>query len=206
MRTKSTTVFTFDELSDTAKDRAREWYRNGALDYEWWDCSYEDFATIAEILGIDLRQRPVKLMNGDTRYDPAIFFSGFSSQGDGACFEGDYRYSAGSVAKIKAYAPQDTELHRIAECLRDIQRRAFYGLTASISHTGRYSHAYSMSISAECELGDCDEDGIAECLRDFANWMYSRLESEYDYLMSDESVDESCRANEYEFDKDGNIE
>lgn len=32
--TKSKTVYYFDELSDKAKEKAREWYREGALDYE----------------------------------------------------------------------------------------------------------------------------------------------------------------------------
>src|SRR3546814_12894488 len=41
-----TTVFTFDELTDAAKERAREWYRISNLDYEWWDCTYDDFSTI----------------------------------------------------------------------------------------------------------------------------------------------------------------
>ena len=30
-------VYQFNELSDRAKERAREWYREGALDYDWWE-------------------------------------------------------------------------------------------------------------------------------------------------------------------------
>ena len=41
-----TTVYTFDELSDDAKETAREWYRNGALNYDWWNCTYEDAANV----------------------------------------------------------------------------------------------------------------------------------------------------------------
>jgi hypothetical protein len=42
MKTITITVFEFDELSDSAKERAREWCRCGALDYEWWDSIYDD--------------------------------------------------------------------------------------------------------------------------------------------------------------------
>lgn len=83
-----TTVYRLDELSDTAKDKARAWYREGGFDYEWYDAVYEDFQRIAEILGIDFRIRAVRLMGGGTRRDPCIWFRGFWSQGDGACWEG----------------------------------------------------------------------------------------------------------------------
>jgi hypothetical protein len=42
MRTETINIYTFDELSDKAKDRARDWWRQGALHYDWWDCTFED--------------------------------------------------------------------------------------------------------------------------------------------------------------------
>lgn len=54
----ATTVYDFDELSDEAKEKAREWYRDGALDYEWWDYIFEDAARIGlEIRSFDLDRR-----------------------------------------------------------------------------------------------------------------------------------------------------
>ena len=87
---------------------------------------YEDAAQCGKILGIDLNTKPVKLMGGGTRYDPCIWFSGFASQGDGACFDGTYAYAKGAVKAIRAHAPEDKELHRIADELQAIQRRYFY--------------------------------------------------------------------------------
>jgi len=46
-----TTVFEFSELSDQAKEKAREWYREHALDYEWWESTYED----AEQVGLKIK-------------------------------------------------------------------------------------------------------------------------------------------------------
>ena len=37
-----TTVYQFDELSEDAREKAREWYREGALDYEWYGCVFEN--------------------------------------------------------------------------------------------------------------------------------------------------------------------
>lgn len=207
-RVMETTVYKFDELSDTAKERAREWYREGALDYDWWDFVYEDAANIADRLGIELRQKPVKLMSGKTRYDPCIWFRGFCSQGDGACWEGTYSYKKGSVKAVKEYAPQDEELHRIAQALYEIQRRYFYKVSAKAGHRGHYYHSYCMDIDVDvdgrhnCDFSDA-ADGVRELLRDFADWIYKQLETEHDYRMSDECVDEDIRANEYEFEEDG---
>jgi hypothetical protein len=207
MHTVETTVYTFDELSDDAKERAREWFRDDHLDYDWWDSVYEDAATCGKLIGIDLNQKPVKLMNGSTRYDPAIWFSGFSSQGDGACFEARYAYVKGSAKAIRAHAPLDKELHRIADELQRVQRKAAYRIEASTRHRGHYYHSGCMNVDVYTSDNTIDEpqnaDDVVQCLRDFADWIYSQLESEYNYQNSDEQVDESIRCNEYEFDEDG---
>ncbi|WPZ36724.1 antitoxin of toxin-antitoxin stability system [Thalassobaculum sp. OXR-137] len=203
------TLCHFDELSDEAKEKARDWWRECENQDTDTSCTYEDAATIADLLGIDLRTRPVKLMNGSTRFDPCIWYSGFSSQGDGACFEGTYRYRKGALAAVKAHAPTDTKLHQIAKDLQDAQRKAFYCLTASCSHSGRYYHSGCMSVSVDLESEHyidptCEaEEDIRDALRAFADWIYSQLEAEYEYRMSDENVDESIRLNEYEFTEDG---
>jgi hypothetical protein len=36
-------------------------------------------------------------------------------------------------------------------------------------------------------------------------WIYRQLEREYEWLMSDEQVDESIRINEYEFTEEGKL-
>src|SRR5690606_14525245 len=87
-----TTVYRLDELSDEAKVEARAWYRRGGFDYDWYDAVYEDFQRIAEILGVRFKTRTIRFMGGGTRQQPCIWFSGFCSQGDGACFEGRYDY------------------------------------------------------------------------------------------------------------------
>lgn len=50
-----TEVFKFAELSEEAQETAIERYREGNLDYDWWDCTYDDAATIGlEITGFDI--------------------------------------------------------------------------------------------------------------------------------------------------------
>ena len=107
-----TTVYRLGELSD-AKDKARAWYREGGFDYDWYDAVYEDFQHIVEILGLDLKSRSVRLMGGGTRQDPCIWFEASGARGTGP---GRRAFlSESRSGRIRDYAPQDTELHRIAD-------------------------------------------------------------------------------------------
>ncbi len=200
-----TIVYRLDELSDEAKDKPRAWYREGGFDYDWYDAVYEDFQRIAEIIGIRFKTRTVRLMGGGSGQKPRIWFRGFWSQGDGACWEGFYSYRKNASAEIRSYAPQDAALHRIADTLQALQRRNFYQLHAEASHRGHYYHEYCMVISVERDsptyqdmTADAEEI-VTEALRDLARWLYRQLEREYDYLTSDEAVDEAITANEYTF-------
>ena len=148
-------------------------------------------------------------MGGGTRQKPCIWFSGFWSQGDGACFEGRYAYAPRASLRIRDYAPQDTELHRIADALQALQRLNFYQLTASFRQTGRYSHAYAMTFDVDRDspagqaiVGRTDDD-LVDALRDLAHWLYRALEREYEFQTSDETVDEGMSANGYTFTAEG---
>lgn len=186
-------LYQFNELSDEAKEKAREWFREG-LYYDSFEFDHviDDAKEIAALMGIDIYN---------------VYYSGFSSQGDGACFEGDYQYKKGSVKAVKDYAPMDKELHQIAETLQGIQKRAFYQLTASVKHRGHYSHSGCTSIGVEY-YGDMykevkEEDGLIEALRDYMVWIYRQLDKQNDYINSNEYIDEAITVNEYEFTSEG---
>jgi hypothetical protein len=204
-----TIVYRLDELSDAAKDAARGWYREGVLDYDWFEFIYDDFERICAILGIRLRTRPVRLFGGGTRSKPCIWFSGFWSQGDGACFEGDHRHVSSAARRIRAYAPTDTALHGIADTLQTVQRRNFYQLRAAVTHRGRYYHEHCMAIAVDRDspvgqdMTADAEDAISEALRDLARWLYRQLEREYEHMTSVEAVDEAIAANGYTFTEAG---
>lgn len=198
MRTETTTceIFTFDELSDSAKETARDMWRESGLDYDWWCYVYSDAYECAAIIGVDIDK---------------INFSGFCSQGDGARFIGKYAYKKASTLAIRAYAPQYTDLHSIADNLQAIQKAAFYRLYAHTSYSGFYEHSGCMAVSVDRDSSNYQdmtseqESQVTNLLREFADWIYSRLSSEYDWLMSNENIDESILVNEYEFDAIGRM-
>ena len=204
-----TTVYTIDELSDAAKENARIWYRDQGLHDEWYDFVYEDFETICRILGVTLATTPVRLYGGVTRDKPQIYWSGFSFQGDRASFAGNYSYARDASKAIRAHAPKDAELHRIALELQAVQRKNFWQVHASIRQGGCYCHEYSMAIEVERDsptwqpMTDGAEDTVTEALRDLARWLYRHLRSEYEHQTSDEAVDEIVDVNQWTFKADG---
>jgi hypothetical protein len=189
MRIIETKAFTYNELSETAKQKARDWYTN---DFEFIpDSVIDDAQEIADILGVS---------------DCKVFYSGFWCQGDGACINGDYSYSKGTLKRIKEYTPLDTVLHGIAKRLQDAQSKVFYGTTCKITHSGGYCHANSTDYDFNNDtIGKTNESSIIirECFYDFANWIYKRLESEYEYQTSDTAVAETLDDIGYEFTEKG---
>lgn len=217
MRTIETTVYQFKELSDAAKERAREWYRRGLNGDNYFSESViEDAAEIAEMMGLDLRKRSVRLMGGGTRQEPAIYWSGFWRQGDGACFDGTWRASEVKTGAVAAHVGDSEECREVKRIAGEFERLAgeFPCAYFECSHRGRYSHEHSVefdfSLDGGDELTDAQEvwaddaeQELAEAARDFMRWIYRQLETEYVYQNSDEQVDESIIANEYEFEEDG---
>ena len=204
-----TTVYTLDELDSHARARARDWYRQASNDDDWHEVVFEDFERVCEILGVELATRSVRLYGGGTRQKPCIWFSGFSSQGDGACFEGAYSYRKGAAREIRAYAPGDERRAAIADQLQQIQRKNLYALEARMTNRRHYYHEYCIDIQVERASDTYQpptpdaQEIVPEALRDLARWFYRQLEREYEYQTSDAVVDESIEANGYTFTEVG---
>ncbi|SQP10428.1 antitoxin of the YeeV-YeeU toxin-antitoxin system [Escherichia coli] len=57
----TTTVYTLDELSCPAREKARDGYRQHHADSNWYENVYEDFREVCDIFGVNLRQRVFRL-------------------------------------------------------------------------------------------------------------------------------------------------
>jgi hypothetical protein len=189
------------------RDKLIEQHRYINVEDNWWDSVYDDFRMICSIIGVDLDKNEPQ-------------FSGFASQGDGASFMGVYRafvkhgysttpatlYYETAPAKIREHAPEDTELHRIADelCLLS---RIYFPITISVARFGASRYVHEQTMDCLVEPMDGDPDDWAEevhahaqeqgtlLMRDLARWLYRTLEDEYDYLTSDEAVWDTIEAN-----------
>ncbi len=127
MKTITTTVYEFNELSDSAKEKVRDWYRHiNAGDSDFADCVIDEAIEQGELLGITFKTRTVKLYGGGTREKPCIWWSGFHRQGDGACFEGTWIACDIKVDKVAEGWGEDnatTEIKRIAKELDAVAKK-----------------------------------------------------------------------------------
>ena len=152
---KITLVYQFDELDETAKERAREWYRAGALDYEWWESVYEDAAQVGlKITGFDLGRRQ--------------------------SIDGELTMSAmESVSNIITTHGEDCDTHKLA------------------------SRYYPQLLAQDIEDEDKAQQLEEEYARELKEVYWHMLNEEMEYQLSNECVDESILANEYEFLENG---
>jgi hypothetical protein len=205
-RIKQVTLYRYDELSDTAKAHARDWYREREREQggpEDFACVIEDAETILGILGIELRYHDTKLMGGGTRRDPNIWWQVGYMQSDGAVFEGTYSYAKGAHKKIRAHAPQDEELHRIADGLLEIQKRHRYQVTATIKSGQGFWPEVETYLD---DMAADDYKGVRDLIRDLCRWIYDALRAEDESRQEDSYVDERLRDGDYEFTADGEID
>ncbi len=193
MKTIQVQLYTFEELSDKAKERVLSDHRDINTDYEWWDFTYEDWYEKLTELGYN---------------DCKIWFSGFASQGDGACFECK---SVDVKEWIKAHKAE-SYFPALTGTDKEYYEAEFY-TSAWIQQSGHYYHEYSISCSVEYS-GDNDETdkevdelqkAIIEDARDLSRQIYKELESEYDGLTSDEAIIDTINANEYTFEANGEM-
>ena len=216
MKTKTVNLYAFDELSDKAKEKARDWFRELLYQNENdWENVFEDARMCGESMGIHIDENMRKWVNAKTgktgtSTSDAIYFSGFSSQGDGACFDGTYRYVESAEKAMRDWAPLDKELHRIAAALDAIQAQNGNSLTATMKQRGHYLHSGCMTVDVERTDGEDmtkdAEEAVTQLMRDFADWIYGMLEKDYEYQQSDEHIDECLTTKAYTFLETGKRE
>lgn len=213
MREETTTrqLYTFDELSESAKERARDWWREGMQSPDDWqaDSVIDDAARLFDMIGLNIRTRPVKLMGGGTRNEPDVYWS--LGRDRGLSFKGSYSYRKGGLQALAAEAPKgdgkvyesNNEINAIAETLQAIQKRNFYQVQASSAHQRHYGIDVDIERADGKPISEADIDATREALDGLADWLLSSLEREWEYQNSNEAIDETIRANEYEFTEDG---
>ena len=201
---KTITLYTYDELSESAKEKARSWWL-GCLDSTDFTWVIEDFCEVIGRMGFD------PIIRGGTSNEPSIYWSLGYSQSDYAGFEARYRYAKGGATAVKAYAPTDEALHAIAESLQEMQKRNFWQITATVKHDDRrgFDITEVMKNGSDAYWHDSEDDPhyvIREACKDLAHWLYTQLRNHDEHLTSEESVADAMQANGYTFRQDGTRE
>lgn len=164
---------------------------------DWYEGVYAVFKEDMKAIGVDVW---------------SIFFSGFSSQGDGACFQGgldDTRkyldhHHQGQYPMIRKLLEHESRVY--AQC-KHLGRYYHHNCTEFWVDAGTLTNMVDQPTEfheaivkqwqkqLDHEVAAFEKD-IIEQWRTYMQDLYRKLEAEYDYLTSDEAVWEAIGANE----------
>lgn len=206
MRTIETKVYTYAELSDKAKARARDWWREASAgDTFHLDNVIEDAAECLKAMGFEL-PKPKGRNSGQ-----AIYWSLGYCQGDGAAFDAVWRARDMNVAPLLADRPAEFTRDGTREtCETNVKLHALVARLVALRDLGAdWANITASSRGMHIDVTEFDGDSdrvrteFRDLCRDLAHWIYWRLRDENDYQSADEQVAENIEANEYEFTADG---
>jgi hypothetical protein len=221
MRTIRTKVYTFNELNETAKERAIENYRNSNTDFFWADENRQSMEKFAEIF-------PIKVTDWS-----------YGGRGEGVYFRFETDHS-----EIEELSGQRLANYLWNNYKGEIYSKKYYSLkglgltnerlkhkrviskqiTNSCPNKGKWSNSYYSAITIEkynCPLtGYCmdnelldeiwkfmdkpDNRDFKELLQDcFDSWIKA-CNNDIEEQNSDEYIADYLAGNEYEFTQDGN--
>lgn len=195
----------FNSLPARQRDEILDKYRQWNVDHtDWWDCVEETFKSDMEAMGIDVHK---------------ILFSGFWSQGDGACFEGKvadwplFLTSIGYSDAALIYAAENFDwcfssnhTHYLYYHHKSVSYGSEINLPDSVDDhyfANRYLEWGPDDIRTATMMTNLSQYNYAELTQQFGDVfeqfmldLYKQLYQEYENLTSDESVLESLDAND----------
>jgi hypothetical protein len=210
--TTTTLAYKFEELSDKAKDKVREWFSPDI------DLSYviDDYKGTGHALGYNV---------DDVQWRVSY------SQGDGASWTGTIHLPS-FAERIPASDPNFAAYQILIELMREgwvnetaaiVRSSYFYNHSGtmgveSITSEGFFDeqstiHEGIMQGARVCDLFDVvDEDfletvqvDILDAAKDFADKIYRALVEAYEWETGDEHIAECAEINEWLFDENGKI-
>lgn len=206
MREITMQVYEFDELSDTAKEKARNWWRSKSWDDDY-DYIVEPIKAIGKILG----------MKADWKV---------GCRGEYVEFKGDLDYEVEDLSGVRALkwvwnnwiepTLKGKYYGKLVPCEKSVEH------PNGVRHVKYYSKA---TLSFDCPLtGTCGDMNLIETyqwmveqvrkgqevtVEEFVEDLESRLLKEFheswEHHQSDEYIDEGLVANGYEFYEDGSV-
>lgn len=208
-------VYKYDELSDKAKEKVHDWYREHCMNHDWYEYTIDDLKSQGPEKGFDVDE---------------INFSGFYSQGDFASWNGSIRLldflDAHLTPEHTDYArylilrdliDEDWVQHRVSVSNRSYRGHfttveepedyAYRGVeTSDVLTQGMFKGANIEHISREIDIDDLLSslhEWMQEEAGNYARHCYKTLEEEYEWLCSPEQIADACKHNEWEFVEDG---
>lgn len=193
--TKTIEAYTFNELAGRARERALEKIGSFNTCYTWHDYTLNDIKDELTANGFK---------------DPEVNYSGFWSQGDGLSFT----CTGTDIEKLfnQIDLPKTVQRHR--KLFENILNVSLERTSSHYSHErtvridvgyNEYTRCHSPHLKRLNAIVDQLTSLLDDLRIDLCSKYYKQLEQEYEYLTSEEVVQETCTSNEYLFNSEGDL-
>lgn len=185
----------FSRLWLRQRNKAIEEHQDIHFDGNWWEPTYDDVKRVAEAMGIG-----------------SFSIDGFDlDRGRSVDMSGTWLLQPGCIERVKDYAPQDKELHRIIETFASQQITFQFLFEQSFEVKFKFSERRS---GKELEVTGSDDEepyygqeanAVETLVTAFRDWILDQLDAEMEHLSSPETIAETLTINGYKFDRSGAI-
>jgi len=194
VRTRTDTVYPFAELTAAAQAAAIDARREAVGEFFAEDIGQNFdpgwcWGLDAAALGVEFKPRGQRWHNVSTGREgvdqSASVWWALHVQGAGASFDGTWTRPADPIAAMAAHAGDGDKLHAIAAALAETPA----GTSARIKADDRY---HSLTVDVYDDQGNEADEAIAaivlQAMREYAEYIYRQIDTEYDYQTSDETI------------------
>ena len=178
-------------------DKEYQKWMSNALDYDWWDCVYEQFHEDCKAYGFDIDLRRTHFSLGYCQSDYAAFEAVIDFPAWMTKHGYDQKYLA-LWLDVKEYGVNPT--YRVHQAWVNFDYRP-----GCCNPSGVFSDLPVEAWDELCEEQWAAEDWeqrLLETCKALEADLYRRLRDEYEHLTSEEAFVDSCMANETEFDEE----
>jgi hypothetical protein len=209
MKKITITLYRFEELPQATQKQVTEKLSHINANYSfWYEHSYDHFKNLCALLGITVEPR-------------SIHFRGFYSQGDSSSFRADVdlvklveAVKSRSWTELMPESELEVQAPDISPSLYSLIKKEsidisanIHSLSTGIGITAGINWNYEsfknlFNIETAFSYLEKWFQKTAETLNDY---LYKTLQTEYEYVTSEQSVAETIMANEYVFTADGEL-
>lgn len=213
MNKRRNTTYTFQKLSEDARQTVLESMREWMVDEGWWEDVYDRFENICATIGVEVDVKQ-------------IFFNCFYSQGSGAKFAASVNIHElvkginkktylenypGLQKEVSSFTPQNCTVN---PRILDLIQRDWIDLTIHVD-TSLRCYSSKTRVSWNYTYNECRnykhienemtalESWITDIIAELDNLLHRQLENQYDYLTSDRAITALIVDYNYRFTKEG---
>ena len=202
MKTKTIEIYQFDELSEQAKENAREWWRSGERDFAWSDEWMDSAKKGLEAFGAELKNWSIDCLN--------INASSWTVKN-----HNDSNADELTGVRLRTWL--------INNYWSNFFERKPYGKYAKNEKTGKWAYprrSKVLFVETSCPFtGYCGDENFMDVFREFVKKPNNRnfqdlleeateatfraMEQDCEFQQTDEYIDDILTINDYEFEEDG---